>query len=92
MVAPTRFFGTGAENKPATPAEEKAQIEKVWKESYGMLDGVSAPIDTETMVRWGVSSNPTLALVDRKGLVRLYTPTRISEEELSRRVEELLAE
>ena len=92
VMAPTRLFGTGAENKPATPAEEKAWIEKAWKESYGMLDGVPTPIDTETMVRWGVSSNPTLALVDRKGLVRLYTPTRLSEEELSRRIEELLAE
>jgi thiol-disulfide isomerase/thioredoxin len=92
LVAPTRLFGTGAENKPATPAEEKAQIEKVWKESYAMLDGAAASLDTETMVRWGVSANPTLALVDKKGLVRLYTPTRMSEEELSRRVEELLAE
>ena len=92
MIAPTRLFGTGAENKPATPAEEKAHIEKVWKESYAMLDGVSAPIDTDTMVRYGVSSNPTLVLVDKKGLVRLYTPTRMSEAELSRRIEELLAE
>jgi thiol-disulfide isomerase/thioredoxin len=92
VIAPTRLFGTGAENKPATPAEEKAQIEKVWKEFYSMLDDVSAPIDTETMVRYGVSSNPTLVLVDRKGLVRLYTPTRLSEAELSRRIEELLAE
>jgi len=92
VIAPTRLFGTGAENKPATPAEERAWIEKVWTESYGTLPGVPTPIDTETMVRWGVSSNPTLALVDKKGLVRLYTPTRLSEEELSRRVEELLAE
>jgi thiol-disulfide isomerase/thioredoxin len=92
VIAPTRLFGTGAENKPASPDEEKAHVAKVWRESYAMLDGVLAPIDTETMVRWGVSSNPTLALVDRKGLVRLYTPTRMSEEELSRRVEELLAE
>ena len=92
MIAPTRLFGTGAENKPATPAEEKAHIEKVWKESYAMLDGVSAPIDTDTMVRYGVSSNPTLVLADKKGLVRLYTPTRLSEAELSRRIEELLAE
>jgi thiol-disulfide isomerase/thioredoxin len=90
VVAPTRLFGTGQENKPATPAEETAHIEKVWKESYGMLDGVSAPLDTETMVRYGVSANPTLVLVDKKGLVRLYT--RMSEGELSRRVEELLAE
>jgi len=92
MIAPTRLFGTGAENKPATPAEEKAHIEKVWKESYAMLDGVSAPIDTDTMVRYGVSSNPTLVLADKKGLVRLYTPTRLSEAELSRHIEELLAE
>lgn len=92
VVAPTRLFGTGEESKPATPAEEKAHIEKVWQESYGVLDGVSAPLDTETMVRYGVSANPTLVLVDKKGLVRLYTPTRLSEAELSRRIEELLAE
>ncbi len=92
VVAPTRLFGTGDSDKPATPAEEKIHIEKVWKEHYGMLDGVSAPLDTQTMVRYGVSSNPTLVLVDRSGLVRLYTPTRMSEEELSRRIEELLAE
>jgi thiol-disulfide isomerase/thioredoxin len=92
VIAPTRLFGTGAEDKDATPAAEKVEIENVWKEHYGMLEGVSAPIDTETMVRWGVSSNPTIALVDRKGLVRLYSPTRMSEDDLSRRVEELLAE
>ena len=33
----------------------------------------------------------TFALVDRKGVVRLYTPTRLSEAELSRRIEELLS-
>lgn len=92
VIAPTRLFGTGAGDKDATPPEEKAEIERVWKEFYGMLDGVSAPIDTGTMVRYGVSSNPTLVLVDKEGLVRLYTPTRLSEEELSRRIEELLAE
>lgn len=92
VVAPTRLFGTGEENKPATPADEKAHMESVWKEFYGMLDGVSAPLDTETMVRYGVSSNPTLVLVDKQGLVRFYAPTRLSEAELSRRIEEVLAE
>ena len=92
LIAPTRLLGTGADDKDATPAEEKAEIERVWKQHYGMLAGVSAPIDTETMVRWGVSSNPTIALVDRNGLVRFYSPTRMSEDDLSRRVETLLAE
>jgi hypothetical protein len=44
------------------------------------------------MVRWGASATPTFALLDRRGIVRLYTPTRLSEAELSRRIDELLAE
>jgi thiol-disulfide isomerase/thioredoxin len=92
VIAPTRYYGTGAENKPATPAEEKAHMAKVWAESYAGLEGVSVPIDTETMVRYGVSATPTYALIDRKGIVRFYTPTRLSEAELSRRIEAVLAE
>lgn len=91
MITATRYYGTVAE-KPATPAEEKAQVEKVWKETYAALSGVPTIISTDTMVRYGASATPTFALVDRKGVVRLYTPTRMSEAELSRRIEELLAE
>jgi len=92
VVAPTRPYGTAAEGKAATPAEEKAWLEKVWSESYGGLDGVSIPIDCDTMVRYGASATPTFVLVDRKGTVRLYTPTRVPESELARRIEVLLAE
>jgi len=91
LIAATRFYGS-VDEKPATPADETAQIEKVWKELYAGLDGVPAVIDTETMVRYGVSATPTFVLVDRKGMVRLYTPTRLSEAELSRRIDEVLAE
>lgn len=89
VIAPTRFYGT-VDDKPATPEEEKARIEKVWKEVYGGLEGVSIPIDTDTMVRYGVSATPTFALVDKKGIVRFYTPTRLSEAEMERRIEALL--
>lgn len=89
IIAPTRFYGT-VDDKPATPEQEKARIEKVWKEFYGGLEGVPIPIDTETMVRYGVSATPTFALVDKKGVVRFYTPTRLSEEEMERRIKELL--
>jgi len=92
LIAPTRFYGTGAQGKTATPAEEKAHIEKVLAESYPGLQGVSVPIDTGTMVRYGVSATPTFALVDKKGLVRFYSPTRLSEAELSRWIETVLAE
>ena len=92
VMAPTRFYGTGEQNKPATPDEEKAHMAKVWAESYPGLEGVSIPIDTEAMVHYGVSATPTFVLIDRKGLVRFYSPTRLSEAELSRRIEAVLAE
>jgi len=92
VIAPTRYYGTGAENKPATPAEEKAHMAKVWAEAYAGLEGVSVPIDTDTMVRYGVSATPTYALIDRKGVARFYSPTRLSEAELSRRIESVLSE
>ncbi|HEV7920953.1 MAG TPA: redoxin domain-containing protein [Thermoanaerobaculia bacterium] len=91
LVAVTRLYG-GPSDKPLTPAEEKAQIEKVWKETYAPMADVPVVVSTESMVRWGASATPTFALLDRRGIVRLYTPTRLSEAELSRRIDELLAE
>ena len=92
VVAPTRAYGFQIEGKAVTPDEEKAQIAKVWRDGYPGLEDVPAPIDTETMVRYGVSATPTFVLIDRGGVVRLYAPTRLSEAELSRRIEAVLAE
>jgi thiol-disulfide isomerase/thioredoxin len=92
LIAATRLYSTPTDEKPMTPAEEKAKVESVWKENYKGLEGVPIAIGTDTMVRYGVSATPTFALVDRKGVVRLYSPTRLSEAELSRRIDEVLAE
>ncbi|MBL8111369.1 MAG: TlpA family protein disulfide reductase, partial [Acidobacteria bacterium] len=83
MLAPTRFYGE-VDGKAVDAATEKDAVAKVWAETYPGLPGVPVPIDTETMVRYGASATPTYALVDRKGVVRLYAPTRLSEAELSR--------
>ncbi|HEV7572392.1 MAG TPA: TlpA disulfide reductase family protein [Thermoanaerobaculia bacterium] len=91
LITATRLYGS-LDDKPATPADETAKIEAVWKDLYAGLEGVPAIIDTETMVRYGVSATPTFVLLDRKGIVRLYAPTRLSEAELSRRIDEVLAE
>lgn len=91
LVTGTRLYGS-VDGKPATPEEEKARVAKVWGETYAGLEGVPALIDTDLMVRWGVSATPTFAFIDREGLVRLYTPTRLSEAELSKWIDELLAE
>lgn len=92
LLAPTRFYGTGADGKDAKPVEEKAHITKLWAESYAGLEGVSIPIETEMMVQYGVSATPTFVLIDRKGIVRMYAPTRLAEAELSRRIDTVLNE
>jgi thiol-disulfide isomerase/thioredoxin len=89
MITVTRLYG-GSHDKPQTPDEEKADIQKFWNDVYPDLKGVPVVISTDAMVRYGVSATPTFALVDQRGIVRLYTPTRLSEAELSRRIEDVL--
>jgi len=85
FLAPTRFYGT-----PEERAEEKALIEKSWTELYQLSGAVPVPISDSAMVRYGVSATPTFVFVDRKGIVRRYSPTRMSEERLSAEIEALL--
>ena len=92
MIAVTRLYSTPTDEKPMTPAEETAKVQAVWKESYAALADVPVVIDNDGMIRYGASATPSFALVDRRGVVRHYTATRLSEAELSRRIEELLAE
>jgi peroxiredoxin len=85
FLAPTRFY-----KKPEERAEEKARIEKAWREVYELEGLVPVPISDAAMVRYGVSATPTFVFVDRKGIVRRYAPTRMSQERLSAEIEALL--
>lgn len=92
IIAVTRLYSSPSDKEPMTPAEETAKVQKVWSESYPGLGDVPVVIDGEGMIHYGASATPSFALVDRRGVVRHYTPTRMSEAELSRRIDELLAE
>jgi len=91
LLAPTRYYGT-VDEKPATEDEEKARVTKVWADFYKGLEDVPVLIDTEADIAYGASATPTFVFIDRKGVVRSYTPTRLSEDELSRRIEAILVE
>ncbi len=91
VLAPTRRYGEIPKNDHATPEQEDQEIDRVWKASYAALDGVPHPVSDAMMLSYGVSSTPTLVLIDRQGTVRMYRPTRMTEDELSRRIEALLA-
>jgi len=91
VVAPTRRYGDVPKIDHPTAAQEDQEIERVWKASYAALDGAPHPIGDAMMLRYGVSSTPTLVLIDREGIIRMYRPTRMTEAELSRRIEAVLA-
>lgn len=90
VVAPTRLYGYTAQNEHAPPAEEKAFIEKVFAKFYAAIPRVQVPLDSANFKRFGASTTPTIVLIDRRGIVRLYHPGVMTEEELANAIEPLV--
>lgn len=90
VFAPTQRFGYVAGGKPASADEERRYIEEVRQQFYPVLNGQPVPLSESNHLRYGVSSTPTLVLVDRKGIVRLYNPGRLPLEQLEPKVKALL--
>lgn len=90
IIAPNRRRGVVGDKENVPAAEEDAEIERVWKENYGDLAGVPHPVDEAAMRAYGVTSTPTLVLIDRKGIVRMYQPYRMGEGALSAEIEKII--
>lgn len=94
--AVTKYAGSGLEVVPLTRyyeddhVREKAAVDSVWTAVYGSLAPATTVISTESMIRYGGSSTPTFVFIDRKGVVRWYTPTRLTEAQLEHAIEDLL--
>ena len=92
IVAPTQRYGyTTRRAARATPDEERRYIEQVRDASYAFLQSVPVPVSEKNHTVYGVSTTPTLVLVDRRGIVRLYHPGNMTEEELRAAIEPALA-
>ncbi|MGH9581729.1 MAG: TlpA family protein disulfide reductase, partial [Bryobacteraceae bacterium] len=90
VVAPTRLYGYTAQNDHAPPAEEKAFVKKVFAKFYSAIPRVQVPLDASNFERFGASTTPTIVLVGRRGIVRLYHPGLMRENELRNAIEPLL--
>lgn len=91
VVAPTRLYGYTAEEEHAAPAVETPFIDKVYAHYYASIPNVGVPLDAGNFERFGVSTTPTIVLVDRRGIVRLYHPGAMDEKSLRAAIEPLLA-
>ena len=91
VVGPTQTYGYVAGGEDAAPAKEIPYIDEVRKQHYGSIQGMTVPVSDENFKAWGCSTTPTVALVDRKGIVTLYHPGAMSYEELAPHVARIAA-
>lgn len=82
VVAPTKRYGYTASEEHAAPEAELAFIRKVYDRFYSDIPNAGIPLDGVNFEKFGVSTTPTLVLVDRHGVVRLYHPGLMSAEDL----------
>jgi thiol-disulfide isomerase/thioredoxin len=90
IIGPTQPYGYVAQGREATREEEIRYIEQVRRTSYGAIR-MSVPVSEENFRNWGASTTPTLAVIDRQGIVRLYHPGKMSYEALRSVVAEVAA-
>lgn len=92
VLAPTQRFGYVAGGKEAPADDENRYIDQVRQQSFAVLKDQPIPLSEANHRRYGVSSTPTLVLVDREGIVRLYNPGRLPLERLEPLVARLVSD
>lgn len=81
IVSPTQRYGYVAARKTAPPAEEMAYIAKIRDEVYPWMAKEAVPVSDENFKAYGASTTPTVVIIDRAGIVRLYHPGQMKLEE-----------
>jgi thiol-disulfide isomerase/thioredoxin len=92
VIAPTQRYGYVAGGRNATATEENQYIAEMRASRYGFLEPEMVTLSEKNHLRYGVSTTPTLVLLDRKGVVRLYHPGQMTEAELEPLVRRLVEE
>ena len=90
IVGPTRLYGYVEQGREASVDEELNYIRGRYAQRYPLPAWMATPISTKNFVQFGVSTTPTLVLVDRAGIVRMYHPGRLPYGELAAHIEKLL--
>jgi hypothetical protein len=90
LVGPTQHYGYIGGGADATPAQELRYIDQVRTQYYAALGGMPVPVSQENFRRYGCSTTPTLVLIDRAGIVRLYHPGAMSYAALAESISRVL--
>jgi len=89
LIGPTQHYGYAVGGEDASREEETRYIDSVRNQYYSVLPGMSVPVSEENFQRFGASTTPTIVLVDRQGIVRLYHPGAMPYSQLASKVAEV---
>ena len=92
LMAPTRRYGYLDEQGsfPARRTEEMRHIEEVLDRYYRDLADLPIPVSVRNFENYGVSTTPTLTLVDSSGIVLLYHPGKMPYRDLASKIRSVL--
>ena len=90
IVGPTQLYGYISRGQASTPEEELAYLNGDYQAQFPIPSWMGVPISTNNFLNFGLSTTPTLVLVDRDGIVQRYNPGDLSHEELVALIEPLL--
>ena len=90
IVGPTELFGYITRGAEATPEQELEYLRTEYQKNHPIPSWLSVPVGPENFRKLGISTTPTLLLVDRGGTVRMYHPGVLSYEALAAKIEPLL--
>lgn len=65
-------------------AREQVVVDSTWSAVYKGLEGAPVVVSNASMEQYGGSSTPTFVFIDRAGIVRGYTPTRLTDAEFDK--------
>ena len=90
VITPTQRYGYATGGQEVGPTAELAYIKDVRAQYYAPLADVPAPVSQENLSLYGVSTTPTLVVVDRAGKISFYHPGALSYQELRAAIERVL--
>ena len=86
LIGVTKRYGYIAGGEDASRDQELKYIDQVRRDFYGPLGALPVAVSDKTFTDYGASTTPTLVLVGRTGIVRLYHPGGMWFDELSKAV------
>lgn len=90
IVGPTRLYGFINGGRQVKPEREMQYLLGAFHDRHPLPEWMGVSVSERNFLEFGVSTTPTLVIVGRDGIVKLYHPGTMSHQELEKAITKLL--